>query len=104
MARSSSSTDWRVVLDDEGERKVFEELEKPEWDWRTTSGISTATGMSAVDIERALESHPTLVKRSGVPSESGEQLYTLRSRFYERKSPIGKIWTVMSSSSGSSEG
>ena len=42
-------------MSDEGERGVFEELEKPDWEYRTVGGIATATGLSESDVVSTLQ-------------------------------------------------
>lgn len=90
---------WRNVVQSERERRMFIALEDPRWDWRTVPSLARASGMSEGQTRAAISRYPQLIRRSRVPSASGEDLYTLQSRYYERKSPLEKGWDFLSSSS-----
>lgn len=95
-------TDWRQVILDPIEKKIFEALEDPRWEWRT---ISTLSGVSGLDTERTrliLQKYPVLVRQSTIPGAGGEELYTLQRRHYERQTVLEKFWTSVSSSTSSS--
>lgn len=91
-------TDWRQVISDPTERKIFEALEDPKWDWRTISALSGASGLDTESARRILQKYPVLVRQSTVPGPNGEELYTLQRRHFERQSVVEKIWTNVSSS------
>ena len=84
-------TDWRNVITDPSERKIFEALEDPKWEWRTVAALSGASGLSQEEVRRVLRSHPGLVRKSIVPSHKGAELYTLQRRFFDRQSILNKI-------------
>ena len=42
-------TDWRKVISDPIETKLFDALEDPRWEWRTISALSRATGLGPED-------------------------------------------------------
>lgn len=94
-------TDWRKAISDPLETKVFEALEDPRWEWRTIPALSRASGLDHEGIRRILRKYPVLVRRSAVPAPSGEDLYTLQSRYFDRQSLFEKVWTSVSSSSSS---
>ena len=94
-------TDWRKVIHDPIETKLFEALENPRWEWRTISALSRSTGLDSEDTRRKLRKYPTLVRQSVIPGPSGEDLYTLQSSYFERQSILEKVWTSVSSSSSS---
>jgi hypothetical protein len=73
-------TSWESSVSDPNERKVFEALSDPEWDFRTIRGISKATGLKEADIDGVLQKYPDLVRRSLVRDEDGNDLFTLASR------------------------
>lgn len=95
-------TDWRKVISDPVETKVFEALEDPRWEWRTISALSRASGLDPEGTRRVLRKYPVLVRQSALPGPGGEDLYTLERRYFERQSIFEKVWTSVSSSSSSS--
>lgn len=94
-------TDWRKVISDPIETRLFEALEDPKWEWRTISALSRATELGPEDTRRILRKYPALVRQSMIPGPSGEELYTLQRSYFERQSVLGKFWTSVSSSSSS---
>ncbi len=93
------ATDWRQVITDPVEMKIFEALEDPRWDWRTLNALSRASGLDDEGTRRVLRKYPVLVRQSEVPGPNGEELYTLQSRYFDRKSFLEKVLTSVSSSS-----
>jgi hypothetical protein len=93
--------DWRQVITDPREVKMFEALENPTWEWRTPAALARESGLTENEVRAVASRHPELVRKSIVPSQTGEDLYTLQTRFYERKSPLQKGWDFLSSSSTS---
>jgi phosphatidylserine/phosphatidylglycerophosphate/cardiolipin synthase-like enzyme len=65
---------------DPNERKVFEALADPSWDFRTAEGIAKATGLAQSQIRAILLAYPDLVRTSAVRDRKGRELFTLRSR------------------------
>ena len=94
-------TDWRKVISDPIETKLFEALEDPKWEWRTISALSRVIVLGSEDARRILRKYPALVRQSMIPGPNGEELYTLQRRFFERQSVLEKFWTSVSSSSSS---
>ena len=86
--------DWRSIITDEREIKMFGALENPKWDWRTVRALSRESGLDQEAIQKIIKMHPELIRKSDVQSQNGEDLYTLQSRFYERK----RSWEFLSSS------
>lgn len=84
---------WRNAVTDERERKVFEGLEDPRWDWRTLRALSQASGLETEKVLGIIAKYPHLVRKSAVPSQKGEDLYTLQNRYYKSK----KAWDYLSS-------
>lgn len=95
-------TDWRQVVVDPTERRIFEALEDPRWDWRTISALSGVSGLDTESTRRILQKYPVLVRQSTVPGPEGQELYTLQRRYYERQTVLEKFWTSVSSSTYSS--
>ena len=86
--------DWRSIITDEREIKMFEALENPKWEWRTVGALSRESGLDQKAIQKIIKMHPELIRKSDVQSQNGEDLYTLQSRFYKRK----RSWEFLSSS------
>ena len=95
-------TEWQQVIVDPTEKKIFEALEDPRWDWRTISTLSRVSGLDAESTRRVLQKYPVLVRQSTIPGPGGEELYTLQRRHYERQTVLEKFWTSVSSSTSSS--
>jgi hypothetical protein len=94
-------TDWRRVITEPSQRKLFEALEDPKWEWRTLAALSHASGLPEAEVRQVLHTHPGLVRKSIVLSATGEELYTLQRRFFERQSLFDKIRISLSTSSTS---
>ena|SRR6266853_1206494 len=90
-------TDWRQVVTDPIERKIFEALEDPRWDWRTISALSRASGLDAENTRQVIRKYPILVRQSTVPGPNGEDIYTLQRRYIGRLSLGEKFWNSVSS-------
>ena len=71
---------WEDVLTDAEERKVFEALADPEWDFRTIEGIQRSTHLPYERILDILRRHDRYIRKSLVPDAHGRDLYTLRSK------------------------
>jgi len=93
---------WRDTVTDPREIKIFEALEDPQWEWRTLGALARASALSETEVRGILMKCPALVRRSSIPNKSGEELYTLQSRYFARQSPLEKLWTFMSSNTSSS--
>lgn len=94
-------TDWRKVISDPIEIKVFEALEDPRWEWRTLSALSRVSGLDHEGARRIFRKYPSLIRLSVVPAPNGEELYTLQRRYFDRLSIFDKVITSVSSSSSS---
>ena len=94
-------TDWRKVISDPTEIKLFQSLEDPKWEWRTIYALSRAIGLDVENTRRLLRKYPMFIRQSLVPGPNGEELYTLQRRYFERQSIFDKVWTSVSSTSSS---
>lgn len=94
-------TDWRNLITEPAHRKVFEALEDPRWEWRTTGALSKASGLEVPEVEALLQDYPSLVRKSLVPGPGGKDIFTLQRRYFERKSVLEKIHSSLSTSSTS---
>jgi hypothetical protein len=71
-------------------RRVVAALENLKFKWRTVGGISKEAGVApdkVLDVIKASD----IVVRSGVPSESGDSLFTTRARFRQSASVAEKL-------------
>jgi hypothetical protein len=70
--------DWRKVVKDAEEIRVFMSLDAPDYTWRTVGGVARQTGLSEDRVWEILAKYaPRLVRLSTVPSASGKPLVGL---------------------------
>ena len=41
---------WREVVTDQAERRIFDALEDPRWEWRTVQALSQASRLSTDEV------------------------------------------------------
>jgi hypothetical protein len=69
---------WENIVKTPEERKVFECLSDPNWDYRTIEGIKMDTGLAEEQIEAILTRYgDELVHKAAVQDKFGRDLYTL---------------------------
>jgi hypothetical protein len=51
------STSWSEVIENPDERKVFESLADPHWDYRTVDGIQKASGLPPEKVQDILHKY-----------------------------------------------
>ncbi len=78
-------TNWRNVIKDPQEEKIFGALEDDRYDWRTVRALARESNLTEDEVGKILADHPVLVRKSSVPSGNGEDLFTLQSRFFKKK-------------------
>ncbi len=71
---------WQATVSDPIERKVFEALDDPRWDFRTVQGLAKSTELPEHIVCDVLQRYPQFVRRSPVPDAQGRGLYTLVSK------------------------
>ena len=65
--------DWREIVRNPDEIRVFEALDEPETTWRTAWGVAWDTGLPEDRVWEMLAKYiPTLIRFSTVPSVSGK--------------------------------
>lgn len=74
------SAPWQDQIVNPLERKIFEALDDPQWDFRTIPGLSSATGLPESVVMSIVERYPQLIRRSPVPDSEGRALYSLVSK------------------------
>ena len=69
---------WQETVTDPDEIKVFMALDRPDYTWRTMSGIARQTGLTEATVARILSKYNlTLTRLSETPSVSGSALVGL---------------------------
>jgi hypothetical protein len=69
---------WQETVTDPDEIKVFEALDRPEYTWRTLSGIARQTGLRESRVAEILDKYNLkLTRLSETPSISGSALVGL---------------------------
>jgi hypothetical protein len=91
--------DWKSLITDPRDRKVFEALADPSWDFRTVEGVARSTGLSLGEVESVLVKYPDLIRRSAIPDREGRDLYTLASTAVKAKEVLAEIRTYVTKSS-----
>lgn len=89
---------WKDEVLDSKEKKVFEALADPKWDFRTVEGLVKSTKLSPEEIKKIIQKHPELIRKSTVPDRYGRQLYTLREKNTETLELFQKLRTFISKS------
>jgi hypothetical protein len=74
---NNHKSNWQEIIADPKERRVFEGLANPSWDFRTIGGLAKETKLSEDDVARTLHKYPSLVRKSLVPDLKGQDLFTL---------------------------
>jgi hypothetical protein len=77
---NAMAQDWRSVIRDPEEKRLFEALASPQWDFRTIDGLVEETGLSPKRVRAIIGKYPSLIRRSLVPDREGRDLYTLSSK------------------------
>ena len=76
---------------DEFVQKVLKALEDDRFKWRTLHGIAKSSSLAEPDVEAVIEAHPDIIIKSRVPSVDGSALYTTRTHFLAKASPLEKL-------------
>ncbi len=90
--------EWEEQIFDPTERRVWEALSDPAWDFRTIDGISKATGLPESEVRAILEKYPDLHRKSAVPDQQGRELFTLRSRPVKIRERVAFLRTLVTKS------
>ena len=75
-------SDWRQVVRDPREIKIFEALEDPQYEWRTLKALQRVSGMSEREVMQVLDRNRSLIRQAR--SQSGEPIWTLQERYWKR--------------------
>ena len=90
---------WTDVIHNPNERKVFEALSDPKWDFRTVDGIRRVSGLPDNEIRSILDKYKgKLVRKSDIPDPHGRDIYTLKTDRAETRELLAKLRTFISKS------
>lgn len=91
---------WEKRIKDPPERPIFEAMSQPRWDFRTIKGIASATGISEIQVQKVVESHPDLIRKSRVPNKMGEALFTLQEKPIKLRERLAEVRTYLAGWAG----
>src|SRR5712692_7050581 len=70
-------SNWQAIISDSKERKVFEGLSNPAWDFRTIGGLARETKLTEEEVKGILAKYANLVRESLVRDLKGQELFAL---------------------------
>jgi predicted transcriptional regulator len=97
------SKSWKDLIKDSNERKVFEALADPNWDFRTINGLTKSSGLSKSDVESVIASYMKvgLIRESPLKDKSGRRIYTLGDKETGISEILGMVRGAITKSSSS---
>jgi hypothetical protein len=90
--------DWRQVVRDPREIKIFEALEDPQYEWRTLKALQRVSGMSEREVMQVLDRNRSLIRQAR--SQSSEPIWTLQERYWKRGGIIQLLDFISHTSTG----
>ena len=90
--------EWEETIRDAKERKVFEALENPKWDFRTVEGLSRSTELTNDDIKIILRKYQDFIRIVSIPDRMGRRLYKLKGRSTKRLEVLNTLRVFISKS------
>lgn len=90
--------EWEETIRDAKERKVFEALENPKWDFRTVEGLSRSTELTNDDIKIILRKYQDFIRIVSIPDRMGRRLYKLKGRSTKRLEVLNTLRVFLSKS------
>lgn len=81
-------SEWRKYIRGSEERKVFEALDNPKWDFRTIKGIARETRIGSGKVREIINRYPEFIIK--VTGPSSEYLFTSKGNKF-KKSIHGRI-------------
>lgn len=76
---------------DEKVEAVLKALENVNYKWRTISGMSKETGLSAEEVLEVLRSSSGKIVKRSVPSAEGGDQFTTREHFRKKANALQKV-------------
>ena len=73
-----------VIINTLNMMPLFQALKDGRWEWRTVDALVRESGMTEKDVRRILENCKKYIKKSSILDRSGNELYTLRSRYINK--------------------
>lgn len=83
---SKALENWKQVITEPKEVKVFSALDDPNWDWRTFRGIQEDTGLPSDEIRQILGKYALLIRST--QSEKHGAVYQLKNRTTQTAEPL----------------
>lgn len=90
-------SDWRKVVVDEKEIKLFTALDG-QFLWRTLGALQRESGMSEAEVIAALWKRADFVIEG--KTDTGERVWALRERYWKANRSVLSMFTTSSTSSG----
>ncbi len=90
--------DWPKIVTDPREIRIFEALEDPRYEWRTTGALEKVSGMSEAEVRQVLQRHRPLIREAR--SHAGEPIWTLQERYWKRGGIIQLLDFISHTSTG----
>jgi hypothetical protein len=69
---NNHKSNWQEIIADPKERRVFEGLANPSWDFRTIGGLAKEAKLPEDEVAGTLHKYPDLVRESLVRDLKGE--------------------------------
>ena len=95
---NNHKSNWQEIISDPKERKVFEGLANPAWDFRTIDGLAKETKMSEHEVKGVLDKYPGLVRKSLFPDLNGHSLFTLTTRPVKTREILAQVRNFLAKS------
>jgi hypothetical protein len=95
---NNHKSNWQEIISDPKERKVFEGLANPAWDFRTSGGLAKETKLSEDEIKSILDKYPWLVRKSLFPDLNGHSLFTLTARPVKAREILAQVRNFLAKS------
>lgn len=89
---------WKNIITDINEKKIFEALSESKWDFRTIDGLAKSTKLSTPEVISIIEKNGNLIRKSSIPDANGRDLYTLKEKNIKKKEILNKLRTFISKS------
>ena len=62
-------------------------LANPKYKWRTIDGVVKDTGLDRVTVVNSMTAHEDLIIKSSIPAKDGNELYTTRDHYRQKRTP-----------------
>jgi len=90
--------EWEEKIKETKEKKIFEALENPKWDFRTIDGLSRSTELSHEDITIVLGKYQDFIQIVRIPDRKGRKLYKLKGKSTKKLEVLNALRVFISKS------